>query len=155
MPFRIQGLAAEPFLPLFSMSAQQLSRHRAERVVADGPGYPDRIELRDAEAGESLILVNHLHLPGEGPYHASHAIFVLENARQRFDAVDTVPAMLRSRLLSLRGFDGNDRMVEADVVEGVAIEPMIERFFDDPAVDFIHVHTARRGCYVCRIDRAS
>ena len=41
-------------------------------------GFPDRIELRDAEPGERLILVNYVHQPADTPYRASHAVFVLE-----------------------------------------------------------------------------
>jgi hypothetical protein len=45
-------------------------------------------------------------------------------------------------------------MRDADVVEGVALENLVGRFFADPEVAFLHVHNARRGCYACRIDRA-
>ena len=30
---------------------------------------------------------------------------------------------------------------------------MIQRFFANPDVDYIHAHNARRGCYAGRIDR--
>jgi hypothetical protein len=31
---------------------------------------------------------------------------------------------------------------------------VIARFFQDPAVAFLHMHFAKPGCYACRIDRA-
>ena len=45
-------------------------------------------------------------------------------------------------------------MLDADVVDGRQIEAVIERFFADPKVAYIHAHNAKRGCYSGRIDRA-
>ena len=46
------------------------------------PGYPDRIEMRDCVAGETVLLVNYEHLPVASPYRSAHAIFVREGARE-------------------------------------------------------------------------
>jgi hypothetical protein len=124
-------------------------------VVADTkPGYPDRIGLRDVEIGEAVILVNYNHLPDEGPYRSSHAVFVAERCGETFDAVDRVPDVLRPRVLSLRAFDADGMMVDADLVDGADVESLIARLFVDSAVAYIHAHYAKRGCYACRIDRA-
>lgn len=42
MHFRIQGLPAEKFAPLFSLSDDELARQGAVRRIADArdPGYP-------------------------------------------------------------------------------------------------------------------
>jgi len=45
-------------------------------------------------------------------------------------------------------------LVEADVVDGSEAGPLIERLLSDPAVAYIHAHSARPGCYLARIDRA-
>ena len=59
MDFRIQGLSPEPFLPLYGLSDEELANRSAKRYVASAKsGFPDRIEMRDAEPGERLILVN-------------------------------------------------------------------------------------------------
>ena len=155
MAFRITGLSPEPFQHLFGLTDDQLGRLGVKRYVVDmSPGYPDRIEMRDAEPGETVLLLNHVSQPADTPYRASHAIFVREGATQAYDAVDEVPPVMRRRLLSLRAFDEGGMMRDADVVEGTAIEPVIARFFADPAVSYIHVHNARQGCYSGRIDRA-
>lgn len=155
MAFRITGLSPEPFRHLFGLSDDDLSRHGVKRYVVDkSPGYPDRIEMRDAEPGETVLLLNHVCQPADTPYCASHAIFVREGAARAYDAVDEVPAVMRTRLLSLRAFDAEGMMRDADVVEGSDIEAVIARFFADPAVSYIHVHNARPGCYSGRIDRA-
>ena len=155
MPFRITGLSAEPFQPLFGLSDAELAARGVKRYVVDEkPGFPDRIEMRDAEPGETVLLLNHVCQPADTPYRASHAIFVREGATQAYDAVDEIPEVMRLRLLSLRAYDAGGMMLDADVAEGDGIEPLIERLFADPEVDYIHVHNARRGCYSGRIDRA-
>jgi hypothetical protein len=154
MPFRITGLPPEPFQPLFGLSDAELAARGVRRCVADRtPGFPDRIEMRDAEPGETVLLLNHVCQPADTPYRATHAIFVREGARQAFDAVDQVPEVMRVRLLSLRAYDAEGMMLDADVVEGAEVEPVIERLFANPAVSYIHAHNARRGCYSGRIDR--
>jgi hypothetical protein len=151
--FRIKGLAPDQFRHLFGLSDEALARHGAKRFVADSkPGFPDRIEMRDAEPGESLILVNYTHQPADNAYHSRHAIFVQEGARQ-YDAANQVPAVLRSRQLSLRAFDSEDMMVSANLIEGARVEQVIASMFADPQVRYIHAHYALRGCFACRIDR--
>ena len=155
MSFRIRGLSPAPFLPYFGLPDAHLATLGIIRYVVDSdPGYPDRIELRDAAIGDTVLLLNHVCLDADTPYRASHAIFVREGATQQYDAVGQVPASMRSRLLSLRAYDESGMMLDADVVEGSAIETVIARLFDDPAVNYIHVHNAKRGCYAGRIDRA-
>jgi hypothetical protein len=155
MSFRITGLSPEPFRHLYGLSDEDLARHGAIRMMADEkPGFPDRIEMREAELGETVLLINHVCQPADTPYRAAHAIFVREGATETYDRVDEVPEVMRSRLLSLRAFDARGMMVDADVFLGTAIEEAISRFFANPAVAYIHVHNAKRGCYSGRIDRA-
>jgi len=154
MSFRITGLSPQPFRHLFGLSDEELAKHGARRYVADTkPGYPDRIEVRDAETGEKLILLNYIHQPADNPYRASHAIFVREGAETAFDRTNEIPDALRSRQISLRAFDADDLMVDADVVDGRDMESVIERFFADPHIAYIQAHYAKRGCYAARIDR--
>lgn len=152
--FRIQGLAPEEFSRLIGQSDEVLARHGAKRYVADKkPGYPDRIGMRDAEPGESLILVNYTHQPADNAYHSRHAIFVLEGGEPRYDEVDRIPEVLRLRQLSLRAFDAGDMMVDAGLVDGKEVEDAIARLFADPRVRYIHAHYATRGRFACRIDQ--
>jgi hypothetical protein len=155
MAFRISGLSPEPFRHLYGLSDAELARYGAKRHVVDTPqAYPDRIEMRDAAPGETVLLINHVSQPADTPYRASHAIFVREGANEIYSRLDEVPDVMRFRLLSLRAFDKDGMMLDADVVEGKEIEAVIERFFADPDVDYIHAHNAKRGCYSGRIDRA-
>jgi hypothetical protein len=155
MSFRITGLDAKPFRHLYGLSESELAAHGAIRYVAESkPGYPDRVEMRDVEPGESVLLVNYAHQPADSPYRSSHAIFIREGAQEPYDRVGEVPQCLRVRPLSLRAFDDKGMMIDADLVEGDGVEAMIARMFENPNVAYIHAHNARRGCYAARIDRA-
>ncbi|MEK7687373.1 MAG: DUF1203 domain-containing protein [Pseudomonadota bacterium] len=155
MDFRIKGLSPEPFRHLFGLSEGELARHGVVRYLVDKkPGYPDRIEMRDAEPGETVLLLNHVCQSADTPYHASHAIFVREGAEQPYDRLNEIPEVMRARLLSLRGYDARGMMLDADVAEGQNLEPIIERLFANPDIAYIHVHNAKRGCYSGCIDRA-
>ena len=125
MAFRITGLSPEPFRRLFGLPDDELARQSVKRYVADRPqAFPCRIEMRDAAPGETVLLLNHVCQPADTPYRASHAIFVREGAAVAYDQIDDVPAVMRARLLSLRAFDADGMMLDADVVEGAAIEPL-------------------------------
>jgi hypothetical protein len=133
-----------------SLRAAGARRYRADRR----PGFPDRVELRDANIGESLILVNFEHQPAQTPYRASHAIFVLEGAMRAHDAVDEIPEVLTLRPISLRGFDATGWMIDADLASGHEVRDSIMRLLGDERVAYVHAHYAKPGCYAARIDRA-
>jgi hypothetical protein len=155
MSFRVIGLPLSTFSPLFSLSDDELARHGALRSIADRrPGFPCRVSLQDAEPGEPVILLNYEHLAVATPYRSRHAIYVREHAREAHLDVDEVPELLRSRLLSLRAFDRHGMMQAADVVAGAVVETAVERMLEDAAVDYLHVHYAKPGCYAARVERA-
>ena len=75
MSFRITGLDPKPFAPLFGLVEPELAARGARRVIADAtPGFPDRVELRDAAPGETMLLVNYEHQSADTPYRSRHAI---------------------------------------------------------------------------------
>jgi Protein of unknown function (DUF1203) len=153
MQFRFSGISPEPFAALFALSNEELAARGMTRVTADShPGYPCRVSLEDAQIGEPLILLPFDHQPAHSPYKSSGPIFVREKAQHAYD--DTaLPAVLNGRLLSLRGYDANDCIVEADVVEGDEVEAALTRMFANAGVAYVHIHNAKRGRYSCRVDR--
>ena len=158
MDFRISGLPAEPFTLFFAMTDAELLAQGARRVVAqagDAPlMQPCRVSLRDSEPGETSILLNfpHLAMPAT-PYRATGPIFVRQGVGETASFVNQVPEQQRKRLLSVRAYDADGIMLDAEVAEGTELEPLIARMFSRPGVVFLHAHNARRGCYACRIDR--
>ena len=159
MDFRISGLPVEPFTPYFAMSDAELLTHGARRVVA-APGDitmmpPCRVSLRDAAPGEVSILLNYSHhVAPVSPYRANGPIYVREGVAETAHFVNHVPDQQRIRLLSVRAYDADGIMVDAEVLPGAELEAAIARFFGRNDVAYLHAHNARRGCYSCRIDRA-
>ncbi|NIJ22392.1 hypothetical protein FHS95_004107 [Sphingomonas naasensis] len=154
MRFVIAGLDPAPFRRFYGMSDDALAAEQVVRMTADSkPGFPCRVTLEDAEPGETLLLLNYEHLPAPGPYRSCHAIFVREGAETPALYTDEIPEQLATRLLSVRAFDCYKMMTNADVVEGNAIKPAIEAMLADPAVAFLHIHNAKRGCFAARVDR--
>jgi Protein of unknown function (DUF1203) len=112
------------------------------------------VSLVDARPGERLLLVNYEHLPVISPYRARYAIYVREKASEARLAVDEIPPVLASRLLSLRAFSAAGMLLDADVSQGVELRGDIERLLAREEVAYLHVHNARPGCYAARVDRA-
>lgn len=155
MSFQIHALAAEPFAALFSLSEEELRRRNIHRsVVGESPGTPCRVSLADADVGETVILLNHAHQPAQSPYKASHAIFVRQGAAQARPAVGTVPEVIRTRLISLRLFDADHMMIDADVVDGSDIAAAISVAFENAEVTYAHLHYAKPGCFAASVTRA-
>jgi hypothetical protein len=154
--FRITGLDPENFRNLFGKSDDELAAIGARRCIVDAtPGYPDRVEMRDLNVGERALLVNYTHLEdANSPYRSSHAVYVREGATAAYDAIDEIPEVLRRRQLSVRAFDKQAMMVDADVIDGNDLRTWIASTFANDAVDFIDVHNAKPGCFAARVRRA-
>jgi hypothetical protein len=153
-PFQITALPIEKFSSLLKQSDAELRTAGARRMVADKkPGFPCRVSLVDAEPGEEVLLIPFTHHDVNNPYHGDGPIFVRVNAQPVKLEVNEVPAMIRSRLLSIRGYDSTGMMLISEVLDGSKLEEHLSRFFSDPKVEYIHIHNARPGCYNCRVDR--
>lgn len=152
MSFRIQGLPAENFTHLFTLSDEALAAQGAVRRIADN-GSPCRVSLTDATPGEEVILVNYEHHAVESPYRMRFAIFV-RAGETTFDQVDAVPEQLRKRLLAVRAFDAQGLMVAFELTKGTEVEPVIERLLADERAAYLHVHFAAPGCYAAKVVRA-
>lgn len=154
MSFRITGLDPAPFVPLYGLDDDALRRRGVIRMTAtDDTGFPERVEVRAAKRGESLLLLNHVHQPADTPYRASHAIFVREGATTPYEGIDEVPEVLRLRTISLRGFDDRHHIADAIVVDGTMLPDAIERLFARSSVRYLQAHYAAYGCYAARVDR--
>ena len=156
MTYAISGIDPTQFAHLIGLSDEELAAHGAIRRVADGrPGFPCRVQLDDANAGEPLLLVNHVSHEGNNPYRASHAIFVSESAIEPAAYEDEIPPALNRRILSLRAFDQDGMMVDAALAQPGEADPIVRRMLAMENVDHVDAHTAIRGCFMARAERAS
>jgi hypothetical protein len=154
MTYRIEGLAPEPFRPLFGMSDDELAGWNARRVKADSPsGYPCRVSLRDAEPGETLLLVNHVSHDAPTPFRTAYAIFVREAAQAPASFTDEVPGYLDRRTLGLRAFDESGMLRAALLAMPGEADGRIRELLGDPDVASVHAHNAAYGCFLARIER--
>jgi len=155
MSFRIIGLPADHFAPLFSLAGADLAARGIVRRIADErtPGYPCRISLTDSQPGDELLLVNYEHHAVNSPYRMRYAIYV-RKGEETYDAVDQVPEQLRLRTLAVRAFDADAMIVGWELADGHELEAAIERRFANPRADYLHVHFAAAGCYAARVERA-
>jgi hypothetical protein len=154
MRFRVSGLDPRSFVGLHPLPDAELNMRGMRRVeVSEKPGAPCRVSLDDAETGERVILLNYMHQPADSPYHQQGPIFVREGV-ERAVFENEMPPALRRRPLSLRAFDADHMMIEADLVEGAQASPLIAAFLNNPSVRYIHAHYAKRGCYAALIERA-
>ena len=152
MHFRIRGLPAELFAPLFDLTETELARRGAVRRIADGR-RPCRVSLTDAQPGDDLILTNYEHHAVASPYRMRFAIFVRPGERT-YDAVDAVPEQLRKRMLAVRAFDAGAMLIGCELAEGTRLEDAVGRLFGDSRAAYLHIHFAAPGCYAARVERA-
>jgi hypothetical protein len=155
MSFRIQGLPAQDFSHLFTLSDAELAAQGAVRRVADArqPGFPCRISLTDAKPGDELILANYEHHAVDSPYRMRFAVYV-RRGEETYSAIDAVPEQLRIRTLAVRSFDRDAMMVDRELVPGEELESAIERLFANPNAAYLHIHYAAPGCYAAKVERA-
>jgi hypothetical protein len=150
MRFRYTGLDPKIFQPLFALNDSELASRGIQRMAAE-PASPCRVTLEDAPLGETLLLLPFEHQPANTPYRASGPIFVRQ-VQAAYDREDMPPAF-RSRLLSVRAYDADGIMRDADVVDGAAAQALFVRLLAGPDIAYLHVHYAKRGCFGGRVER--
>lgn len=142
--------------PLSATAAAELRRVGGKTYIADNtPGYPCRQCLRDADVGDELILVSHDPFRIDTPYRSASPVFV--HAHDCADRLDdaALPRQLGCRRLSVRAFDGDQLMTDAAVIDGAGLDVTLTTFFDDPAVQTVHIHNAERGCWAVTAERST
>jgi hypothetical protein len=78
---------------------------------------------------------------------------VRQGTTEAANFVNEVPEQQRVRLLSVRAYDAEGIMRDAEVVPGEELEAVIAPLLGRRDVAYLHAHNAKRGCYACRIDR--
>lgn len=153
MTYRITGLAPDNFASLFALSDAELAQRNARRVTASASrGYPCRITLEDAGAGEELILLHHTSHDVATPYRSAYAIYVRKD-QAAAEYVDATPPVFEGRPLGLRGFDADGLLRDARLALPGEADTKIRDLFANPEVAYIHAHNAAHGCFSARVDR--
>jgi hypothetical protein len=153
MAYRITGLAREQFEPLLELSDEELAARNARRLRAEKPGAPCRVSLEEAEAGETLLLINHVSHDVPTPFRTAYAIYVREAAGEPPSYRDEVPPLLGRRTLGLRGFGADGMLKGALLATPGEAEGRIRELFKQPEIASIHAHNAAYGCFLARVER--
>ena len=155
MTYRIEGLDPAHFQHLFALDEAGLAALNARRVVADADrGFPCRVSLEDARAGETLILFNHVSHDVATPFRSSYAIYVREGAEQADPFEDREPPVFAGRPLAFRAFDAEGMLRNARLAPPGEADSAIRALFDDPGIAYLHAHNAAHGCYAARVVRS-
>jgi Protein of unknown function (DUF1203) len=152
--FQVKALPYNQFAHLFSANDEELQNIGAiKMIVNEDPGFPCRVSLQDAAIGEEVILLPFQHHKTDSPYQATGPIFVRKNATEATLAVNEIPTMLLHRLLSLRCYNKEGIMINANVVEGKVINETLLVSFTNTEIAYVHIHNAKPGCYNCVAER--
>ena len=154
MTYRITGLARKEFEHFFAMDAAELAAHNAVRVTATADkGFPCRVSLDDAKAGEDLILLNYVSHDVATPYRSAYAIYVGVNAEDIAAMVDSTPPVFEGRPIALRAFDADGMLRDAALALPGETDIKIRALFGRAEIAYIHAHNAAHGCFSARIER--
>ena len=153
MTYAITGLAPENFAPLFALDDAELAARGARRVVAAADrGFPCRISLEDARAGEELILLHHVSHDVDTPYRSAYAIYVRRGV-ETATYLDAVPPVFNGRPIALRGFDASNMLRDARLAGPDEADAAIRDLFANDAIAYIDAHNAAHGCFAARVTR--
>jgi len=154
MPVAFQFTALDP-KDFPAIDNPQSASATSRWLIADQhPGFPCRVSLKDAQPGERVLAISYTHHPVVSPYRANGPVFFRQGAIQATPAVNEVPAFLHHRLLSVRAYDAAGMMADACVVKGSELKAVLQRLLRDDQVDYLHIHNAGPGCFMCAVGRA-
>jgi Protein of unknown function (DUF1203) len=155
MTYRITGLSPQPFAHLSGADEATLADHGALRVTAGADhGWPCRISLEDAKAGESLILVSHTSHDVATPYRSTYAIYVREGEGEPAEYIDETPPVFEGRPIALRAFDVEGMLRDAALALPGEADAKIRTLFDTDDIAYLHAHNAAHGCFAAKVERS-
>ena len=129
--------------------------NRIERFDLDRT-YPCRHCLREASARNGMLLLSYQTPKPKSVYGQPTAIFMCASSCERFEQQDTIPDIVRNRLVSLRAFRSDGMMIydANQIVDGGDYNAAVRKIFSSDDVAFINAHTAKAGCMLCHIERS-
>lgn len=127
-----------------------------ERAISDGAGAPCRHCLRMIPEGAGMLILAHSPFGARQPYAETGPIFLCADACDPWAGEGVPPVLTANPDYMLRGYDAAERIVYGTgaVVGADDLARRAGMLLADPAIAFVHVRSARNGCFQCRIDRA-
>jgi hypothetical protein len=151
--FRVDAIPADELDRLRANGVDDFGNPLEPRVVRQSGGTPLRCCLREADAGERVVLIAYQPSAVGGPYAEVGPVFVHAERCDGYDATDRYPEGFRQRQQLLRAYDARGRQVENVIVDGVRAEFAIKDLLDRHDVAFLHSRNVLAGCYMFAITR--
>lgn len=149
--FEVNAIPADTLVRVRTTGVD-VSGNPIARMSAEG-GEPLRCCLRNADAGEALILFGYEPPIGHSPYREIGPVFAHAEPCAGPGTKTGYPPAWRERRQVLRAYDGRGYIVDAVVHDGSDPEREIARLFADPAVVQLHSRNVAYGCFMFAVTR--
>jgi hypothetical protein len=117
------------------------------QVHADG-GAPLRCCLREARAGERLLLIAYTPPGTAGAYAERGPVFIHADRCEGYLATGVYPPELAHRPQVVRAYDGQGRIADGVLVaDGRQAQRVIAELLARPGVELVHLRNVGYGCY--------
>ena len=111
--------------------------------------------LRRFNPGERRLLFKYRPFEKEGVFAEAGPIYIhASDCRPETEILTSYPDEFRELPLLLRAYTREDGQVDSKVIKDGQAETIIDTFFADPKVEYIHLRDGESGCYYARIERA-
>jgi len=111
--------------------------------------------LRRFNPGERRLLFKYRPFEKEGVFAEAGPIYIHEtDCQPESEILAGYPVDFRELPLLLRAYTGEDDQVDSKLIKDGNAETIIDMFFADPKVAYIHLRDGESGCYYARIERA-
>jgi Protein of unknown function (DUF1203) len=111
--------------------------------------------LRRFNPGERRLLFKYRPFQKEGVFAEAGPIYVHEsNCQPEAEILAGYPDEFRELPLLLRAYTKDDGQVDSKLIKEGNAEAIIDTFFTDPQVAYLHLRDGESGCYYARIEKA-
>jgi len=153
MRFRVVGIPSQIAEQVRATLKSPQYGHPAHVEVATGYG-PCRLCLRTFDENhENRILFNYNPFEGLDSYPSPGPIFIHEKPCEPFAAANEFPQLIRRLPLVFEAYGKGRHLLAQERLRGANAEESIEKLFQQPGVEYIHVRNEEAGCFIAQIDR--
>jgi hypothetical protein len=151
--FRVDAIPAGDLDRIRANGVDDFGNPLEPRLVRESGGTPLRCCLREADAGERVVLIAYRPAAVGGPYAEVGPVFVHAERCDGYAETGRYPQGFRHRQQLLRAYDARGRQVENVIADGVRAELAITDLLRRPDVAFVHSRNVLAGCYMFAITR--
>ena len=122
---------------------------------------PCRVSLKPFKPGQDKrLLLSHSPFELRNAYNQPGPIFISSEDVEEYTDVHKFPEEIKREKehfsLTLIGYSQEQWMLHTELVtDNDSVDEQIEHLFDRfPKIEYLHVRSAKAGCYICKITRA-